>query len=60
MEPGEPIFFTSPGEFRTWLAAHHATEAEVWIGMYKAATGRPSVRWAECVREALCFGWIDG
>lgn len=57
---GEPIFFASAAEFRAWLAAHHQAETEVWVGMWKAATGRPSIRWAEAVREALCFGWIDG
>ena len=56
----EPIFFTSGAEFRAWLEQHHETETELWIGMWKAATGRPSIRWAEAVREALCFGWIDG
>jgi uncharacterized protein YdeI (YjbR/CyaY-like superfamily) len=30
------------------------------VGYWKAQTGRPSLRWAEAVREALCFGWIDG
>ena len=33
---------------------------EVWIGIWKARTPRPSVTWAQAVREALCFGWIDG
>jgi uncharacterized protein YdeI (YjbR/CyaY-like superfamily) len=56
----EPIFFESPGEWRAWLEANHKTESEVWVGMWKARTGRPSVTWAQAVREALCFGWIDG
>jgi uncharacterized protein YdeI (YjbR/CyaY-like superfamily) len=56
----EPIYFTGPAEFRAWLERHHETEPECIIGYWKAATGRPSIRWAEAVREALCFGWIDG
>ena len=56
----EPVFFASAAEFRAWLEEHHETAAEVWVGMHKARTGRPSPRWAELVREALCFGWIDG
>jgi uncharacterized protein YdeI (YjbR/CyaY-like superfamily) len=28
--------------------------------MWKARTERPSVTWGQAVREALCFGWIDG
>jgi uncharacterized protein YdeI (YjbR/CyaY-like superfamily) len=56
----EPLFFTSPGEWRAWLEANHETESEVWVGMWKAHTGKPSLTWAQGVREALCFGWIDG
>ena len=60
MFDSDPIFFESPEQFRAWLAEHHATAAECVVGMWKAHTGRPSLRWAEAVREALCFGWIDG
>jgi uncharacterized protein YdeI (YjbR/CyaY-like superfamily) len=56
----EPIYFAGPAEFREWLEEHHASETEVWVGYHKAATGKPSIRWAQAVREALCFGWIDG
>src|SRR4051812_6023813 len=58
--PAEPIFFDSPAGWRSWLAEHHATAAEVLVGFHKVATGRPSIPWAESVAEALCFGWIDG
>ena len=60
MLDGDPIFFDSPAAFRAWLEEHHATEAEVWVGMYKASTGRQVLSWEQAVREALCFGWIDG
>ena len=56
----EPIFFESPAAWRAWLEANHDTASEVWMGMWKARTGRPTVTWAQGVREALCFGWIDG
>ncbi len=56
----EPVCFSSPEEFRAWLEQHHATERELLVGFYKTATGLPSMRWAESVDEALCFGWIDG
>jgi uncharacterized protein YdeI (YjbR/CyaY-like superfamily) len=56
----DPIYFAGPDEFRAWLEEHHDTEAEVVIGHWKAHTGKPSIRWAEAVKEALCFGWIDG
>jgi uncharacterized protein YdeI (YjbR/CyaY-like superfamily) len=56
----EPRFFASSDEFRDWLEANHATEEEVLVGFHKKHTGRPTMSWAESVREALCFGWIDG
>jgi uncharacterized protein YdeI (YjbR/CyaY-like superfamily) len=56
----EPIFFATPGELRAWLERHHADRDELWVGLYKKGSGRPSVTWPEVVDEALCFGWIDG
>ncbi len=56
----KPKFFRSPAEFRRWLAAHHASAAELWVGFRKKATGAPSITWPESVDEALCVGWIDG
>ena len=56
----EPIFFDSPAAWRAWLEANHETASEVWVGMWKAKTGKAVVTWADAVREALCFGWIDG
>ena len=56
----EPVFFATPAELRAWLELHHADRDELWVGLYKKASGRPSVTWPEVVDEALCFGWIDG
>lgn len=53
-------FFKTPAGFRKWLAKHHATEKELWVGFYKKDSGKPSITWPESVDEALCFGWIDG
>ncbi|MBA2241470.1 MAG: YdeI/OmpD-associated family protein [Chthoniobacterales bacterium] len=56
----KPIFFATPAEFRDWLEKHHQTNAELWVGFYRKASGRPSITWPESVDEALCVGWIDG
>jgi uncharacterized protein YdeI (YjbR/CyaY-like superfamily) len=55
-----PTFFATPAAFRRWLARHHDITAELWVGFYKKATGKPSITWPEAVDELLCFGWIDG
>jgi uncharacterized protein YdeI (YjbR/CyaY-like superfamily) len=56
----EPPYFASAAAFGAWLADHHETETEVWVGYWKRHTGKPSLTWSEAVDEALCFGWIDG
>ena len=53
-------FFATAALFREWLENYHDSAAELWVGFYRKATGRPSVTWPESVDEALCFGWIDG
>ena len=55
-----PKFFATPADFRKWLKANHAKEAELWVGFYKVGSGRPSITWPQSVDQALCFGWIDG
>jgi uncharacterized protein YdeI (YjbR/CyaY-like superfamily) len=55
-----PIFFASALEWRAWLLEHHEREQEVIVGLFKKASGRGGMSWAEAVEEALCVGWIDG
>jgi uncharacterized protein YdeI (YjbR/CyaY-like superfamily) len=56
----KPVFFKDSAELREWFRKNHKTEQEVWVGLYKKASGKPSVTWPEVVDEALCWGWIDG
>src|SRR5687767_5078241 len=60
MPKTKPTFFAAPADFRAWLEAHHASEQELLVGLYKRGSGRPSMTWPESVDQALCFGWIDG
>lgn len=53
-------YFKSPAAFRDWLEENHAKEEVLWVGYYKVKIGKPSMRWEESVKEALCYGWIDG
>jgi uncharacterized protein YdeI (YjbR/CyaY-like superfamily) len=56
----KPKFFSTLAEWRDWLKENHAHEQELWVGLYKRGSGRPSISWPEAVDGALCFGWIDG
>ena len=53
------LFFETPDQFAAWLEEHHESEAELLVGFYKKASGRPSITWQEAVEQALRFGWID-
>ncbi len=52
--------FETPEHLHTWLQANHASETELWVRIYKKATGQPSVTWDDCVVACICWGWIDG
>lgn len=58
--PPPPQYFASAADFRRWLETHHDAHRELVVGFHKVGTGTPSMTWTESVREALCFGWIDG
>src|SRR5437868_1246963 len=60
MEIGETLMVTSRGEWREWLAQHHADRKEIWLVYYKKGSGKTGISYEESVEEALCFGWIDG
>lgn len=55
-----PVFFPTPAALRRWLEQHHDTGQELWVGLYKRSSGKPSITWPELVDQLLCFGWIDG
>ena len=52
--------FETPGHLHAWLRVNHASQTELWVRIYKKATGQPSVTWDDCVVAAIAWGWIDG
>ena len=59
-EPKRIKTFKSEGAFEAWLRANHACETEIWLRIYKKASGKPTVTLAQALDVALCWGWIDG
>jgi uncharacterized protein YdeI (YjbR/CyaY-like superfamily) len=55
----DPVYFASASDLRAWLEQNGETANEVWVGFYRASTGKRTLTWPEVVDEALCFGWID-
>lgn len=60
MNPVSHQAFPNPQALGGWLADNHACAKELWVRIYKSNSGTPSVTWAECVVEAIRYGWIDG
>jgi len=52
--------FETPGHLHAWLRVNHASQTELWVRIYKKATGQPTVTWDDCVVAAIAWGWIDG
>jgi uncharacterized protein YdeI (YjbR/CyaY-like superfamily) len=55
-----PRFFKTAAEFRAWLDENHDRVPELYVGLRKKHSRKPSITYSEAVEEALCFGWIDG
>jgi uncharacterized protein YdeI (YjbR/CyaY-like superfamily) len=55
-----PKAFPNQGAFRTWLAKHGASAAELLVLCYKVQHRAGGITYREALDEALCAGWIDG
>lgn len=51
---------TNAATWRQWLSTHYADTEGIWLKYYKKDSGIESVRYAEALDVALCYGWIDG
>lgn len=60
MDESKTFYAKDRAAWRRWLQRNHGRESEVLLLFYRKATGQPCVGYDEAVREALCFGWIDG
>lgn len=55
----EPICFPTRADFRSWLEDNCESSEGVWL-LFGKAGGPKTLKAAEALEEALCFGWIDG
>jgi len=55
----EYLHFKTRGEFRTWLENNYTSDAGVWL-LFGKSKDIKTLKAAEALEEALCFGWIDG
>jgi uncharacterized protein YdeI (YjbR/CyaY-like superfamily) len=60
LDEGERVFAPDADTWRAWLEANHARATGAWL-----VRGRPGftdrhIAYEDAIRQALCFGWIDG
>jgi uncharacterized protein YdeI (YjbR/CyaY-like superfamily) len=55
----EHLLFTSRNEFRNWLEENCFSSDGIWL-LFGKAGGPKTIGANEALKEALCFGWIDG
>ncbi|MET9811888.1 MULTISPECIES: YdeI/OmpD-associated family protein [unclassified Streptomyces] len=54
------VSFASAAALDSWLTAHAARHAGLWVKVAKKGSGIPSVSAADVNDVALCHGWITG
>lgn len=59
VDPAKVREFTTQAAFYDWLAANHTTADELWIRIFKKASGTPTITATEAIDVVLCWGWID-
>ena len=59
-DPGKIKSFRTEADFERWMKANYARETEIWLRIYKKASGERTVTAAQALDVALCWGWIDG
>ncbi|AXT60250.1 hypothetical protein D1816_07775 [Aquimarina sp. AD10] len=53
------FYFKNDQEWRSWLHDNHQSSNGIYLIFYKVQSKKPSMRWEEAVKVALCYGWID-
>ena len=60
MELDKAVHFRNSREWREWLSENHDKKDGLWLVHYKKRSVVSSVSLDDAVKEAMCFGWIDG
>ncbi|WP_194396889.1 YdeI/OmpD-associated family protein [Microbacterium atlanticum] len=60
LDDGERVEATDASAWRTWLTENHRTSTGAWLVRARPGSGLEFVGYEDAIRQALCFGWIDG
>lgn len=58
--PAVPLRCHSARAFESWLRKNHCACDGVWLEIAKGGAPEATIRYAEALEIALCYGWIDG
>lgn len=59
VDPANIREFGDADAFYVWLGQNHDRADEIWIRIFKVASGVPSIQPKEAIDVCLCWGWID-
>lgn len=60
LDDGEKVEAADAATWRRWLEANHRTSKGAWLVRARRGSGLTFVEYEDAIRQALCFGWIDG
>lgn len=59
VDPAKVMEFATRDAFYDWLKRNHDTADEIWIRIFKKASGKATITPVEAIDVVLCWGWID-
>ncbi|QEW01176.1 hypothetical protein F6J84_14450 [Microbacterium caowuchunii] len=59
-DDAERLALPDAAAWRAWLQENHTRSTGVWLLRPRAGVVRPLIGYEDAVRQALCFGWVDG
>lgn len=60
LDDGEKVEVADAMAWRAWLEENHRVSTGAWLVRARPKSGLVFVEYEEAIRQALCFGWIDG
>lgn len=60
LDEGERVEVADAAAWRAWLADNHAASRGAWLVRARPGSSLTVVAYEDAIRQALCFGWIDG
>ena len=60
LDDGEKVVARDAATWRAWLEANHQTSKGAWLVRPRPGSDLDLIGYDDAIRQALCFGWIDG